>query len=321
MVSIFAYFLYNLSHATIAYLYGRNYSDDIYEGNIMFDTFFDALGLILPSIIAFYFIVIKGKRNLFLPFILSTPIFVILFMNGTRYHLLFSFLGFIIIIKNSYDSIKKRDLIILILLPVLLFLSSNLMIQYRALGKLGTNPSEINILPENITEHNSFAKTIASIMSPEGVISRNAMMFQYFESNNHLYGKSTSFIFYFWVPRSIWPSKPHMLEYWLIREYGITGFSEGHSVSFGFPGNFYADFGYIGALIACLLLGIGIKRLETFDIYLRKSNQYSSVLVAMLYPYIFFVVRDPITSSITFILILIVYTLFGLLFKKQKYYI
>lgn len=110
-----------------------------------------------------------------------------------------------------------------------------------------------------------------------------------------------------------------MLGYWFIRAYGETGFGESHSVGFGFSGDFYADFGYFGALLACFFLGFGLKRLETYSLHFRKSNQYASVFVAMLYPYVFFSVRDVITSSLTLLLIVAIYLLYGFLFAKQKY--
>ena len=195
------------------------------------------------------------------------------------------------------------------------------MLQLRVMGRLGTDQLSINKNQSYASDQLSFASSVANLMSPEKVIYHNAIMFEYFESNNHLYGKSISFVIYFWVPRSIWPNKPTMLGYWLIREYSNEDYGDFLSASFGFTGEIFADFGFVGALILCLFLGIGLKRLETYNLHYRNSTQFNSVLVAMFYPYVFFAVRDPITSSTMFLMIIIIYVISGFLFNKQKYYI
>jgi oligosaccharide repeat unit polymerase len=156
-------------------------------------------------------------------------------------------------------------------------------------------------------------------MSPEGVVRSNAKMVDYFSNKPFLFGESTGFIFYFWIPRSIWKEKPTMLGHWLIREYGDKGFGSGHSASFGFSGDFYADFGIPGAIFLSFLLGIGLKKLESIRIQSFYIEDERKILYAMVYPYVFFAVRSPITASITMIYILVVFFLLRrLLFKNLK---
>ena len=96
-----------------------------------------------------------------------------------------------------------------------------------------------------------------------------------------------------------------MLGYWFIRLYR-GGFGEGHSASFGFTGDLYADFGLFSLLIV-FFLG---RLLKTADNYRRRafiSGGYNTVLGAMFYPFVFFFVRSPITSTMTFLGILVIY--------------
>jgi hypothetical protein len=153
-------------------------------------------------------------------------------------------------------------------------------------------------------------------MSPEGVVDMTALSMTYFESNPHTYGKSIAFLTYFWVPRTIWPDKPTMIGHWLIRKYR-SGFSEGHSASFGFTGELYADFGYF-SLIFVLVIGLALKWADYFRAYhLSKQQSYDKILVGMLFSYVFFFIRSPITSTMTFLSILLVYYLIRkILFKK-----
>ena len=107
-----------------------------------------------------------------------------------------------------------------------------------------------------------------------------------------------------------------MLGHWLIREYR-TGFSEGHSSSFGFTGELFADFGYL-SLIVVFLLGMALKWADQFRAYqLSQPQSYQKILVGMMFSYVFFFVRSPITATTTFLGILLVYYLIRkLLFKK-----
>ena len=152
------------------------------------------------------------------------------------------------------------------------------------------------------------AKNILSFGSNEGVVDMTALLIKHFNTNPHLYGESSSFLLYFWIPRSFWPNKPTMLGNWFIREYR-SGFSEGHSASFGFTGDLYADFGYF-SLFFIFILGILLKRAENFKDKAINSNNFNIILGAMLYPFVFFFVRSPVTSIITFLSIILYYKLF-----------
>ena len=144
--------------------------------------------------------------------------------------------------------------------------------------------------------------------SNEGVVDMTSLMFDYFDNNDYLYGKSSLFITYFWVPRQLWPTKPTMIGHWLVRE-TRSGFGNAHSASFGFTGFLYTDFGMF-SLIFIFFIGRALKYAENYKNIVLKNKSYSMIIGAMLYPYIFFFVRSPITATMNFIGILFMYYFF-----------
>lgn len=313
IVLVISYVLYSLPGAILTYRLGRNVAVGIMweDRNIIISSFFGSLSFVLPSIIVYYYKEIRGNKSILIPLLISMPIFAVLFVAGTRFPLLFSFGGFLIVaFAKSTGRIALNPKLIGLLF--LLVTSSFLMGQFRTGGLAGFE----SFASETVKE-SRLSKRIASEMSPEGVVDMTALSMTYFENNPHTFGKSISFLTYFWVPRAIWPDKPTMIGHWLIRKYR-SGFGSGHSASFGFTGELYADFGYF-SLFFVFLLGMLLKWADLFRAYqLATPISYSKVLVGMMFSYVFFFVRSPITASTTFIGILLVYFLIrSLLFKKS----
>lgn len=268
-----------------------------------------SLGFVLPAIMAFYYKQVK-KKSLIIPFIYSTPIFILFFFSGTRFYLLFSVLGFLLTISSSiffYINFKK-----------ILVLSSIVIILVQISNFIKNSRFENNNLlkNENINLSESIPKYLSkNYFSNEGSIEMVSLLIPYFENHEHLYGKSSSFLFYFWIPRSIWPEKPKMLGYWFIRNFK-SNIPDSHSVSFGFVGDLYADFGYF-SMFGFFLIGGGLKKVETLKRLLLKEGSFNSIIGIMLYPVIFFFVRDPITSLMNFIGILFFFKIAKLVLIKQ----
>ncbi|GAB6278097.1 MAG: hypothetical protein STSR0006_00920 [Lentimicrobium sp.] len=311
---VLAYTSYQLPRSLITFLYGRSTAYDLDSGteSIIISSILGSIPLILPSIIVYYYKELNNTKTIFKPLILSIPIFIVLFVSGTRFPLLFSIVGFFIIAFSDKFNGRIKLNFKLISIGVLLLISTEVM----TIVRVGGFESEtIEVIKNNETR---FSKIIASNMSPEGVIDMTSLMMKHFETNPHMYGKSSSFVLYFWIPRSVWPAKPTMLGHWLIRQYR-GGFSNVHSASFGFTGDLFADFGYF-SLLFVFLLGFLLKKIDLFfSNMLSKTGSYSKVLAAMLFPYVFFFVRSPITSTITFLGILFIYLLFKrIIFLKLK---
>lgn len=308
---IFIYVLYSIPSAILTYNLGRNTAANLImeDRNIIYSNLFQSLGLILPSIIMFYFKEVKNYKTIYIPLIICLPIFTILFISGTRFNLLFSLGGFIFLSQISRQGKIKLGLKLLVLSFVLL-ISSLLMFEFRSDGL-----SKFNKSIEEVPLEKRFSQKIAAKMSPEGIIDMTALSMNYFDNNPHTYGKSTAFLTYFWIPRSLWKDKPTMIGHWLIRT-SRSGFSEGHSASFGFTGELYADFGYFSFLFL-VLIGIILKWGDRIrDHILQQEVNYYKILVAMVFPYVFFFVRSPITASITFIGIVLIHRLIRVIIFK-----
>ncbi len=291
--------------AILSFTLGR---DSGSEGeNFILSSILNAMGFILPSVILFYFYYIK-KKSLLYSFIISIPIFIILFMGGSRFPLLFSFVSFFITYKSlNPNRISVKQIALLFSASIILLSSSLAMKEFRTGNQFDDNYKESKV------ESKDFPTYISQYLSNEGVIDMTSLMIKHFDSNEHLYGASSSFILYFWVPRSIWKEKPTMLGYWFIRKYR-SGFGDGHSASFGFTGDLFADFGYF-SLFFIFFIGRFIKIAENFNENALKSKNYKVIIGAMLFPYIFFFVRSPITASMTFLGIIF----FFYFFKKTVF--
>jgi oligosaccharide repeat unit polymerase len=291
ILSVIFYVIMTWKNAVTSFALGRN--TDTYGESFVIESVVSAMGLILPSIIVFYFYFVE-KKSIAIPFFLSLPIFVIVFMSGTRFPLLFSFLGFFLTYQNVNDVKISAKRILIIGSAVLVLLSAS-----SAMKEFRTGIKDNIVSKSSEVKYKDFPTYISQNFSNEGVIDMTALLLWHFESHEHLYGESSSFLLYFWVPREVWNDKPTMLGNWFIRQYR-SGFASGHSSSFGFPGDLYADFGYF-SLLFIFFIGRLIKRADNFKDKALASKSYSVILGAMLFPYIFLAVRSPITATMTFL--------------------
>lgn len=272
------------SLALNAFLYGRLNAGGADIGHMIFR----GLGFVLPNIFFYYFTFIK-RKSVFYSFMTSLPIFFIFFLSGTRYYFLFSVFGFMIQYILSIKSLKKQANILLVS-GCLIVVSSLLMRNFRD----DNSQIKLNEVSNNVTD---VSYVIASkYLSNEGIIRMSNILFRHFEYNDHLYGKSSLFITYFWYPRSLWPEKPTMLGSWFAKKY-LVNVPDSHNVSFGYIGDLYADFGYF-SLIFYPIIGFLLYRLNSRVVLNNISNnfKFNRVIIFVFYPFVFFCVRDPITS-------------------------
>ncbi|MFC4633313.1 O-antigen polymerase [Dokdonia ponticola] len=313
IILISFYVGFKIKNAILTFSLGRNVIGTGTNDSFILGSIINALGYVLPAIIAYYYIILK-EESFRKAFILSAPIFLILFMNGTRFPLLFAVLGFVLVAQSKNNKKEKSNSLFFIgSVVIALFLLTTVMKHIRSST---TRDTDI-VFVESYSSFSSFPAYASSFMSPEGVVDMTSLLFKYFDTNEFKYGSSSSFILYFWVPRSVWEDKPTMLGYWLIREFR-SGYSDGHSSSFGFTGDFYADFGYF-SYIPIFFIGTFLRWFEDYRIRAIKENSFSIVVASMLLPYCFFFVRSPITSTMNFIAILLFYSIFKkILFSVKK---
>lgn len=270
----------------------------------VFRQILSAISLALPALLAFYFSKRKSSSKwlaFFNSFILALPFFIVIIASGIRFHLLFSVIGFIIIwIYRKSFSLFSISLIF-IFAVVFTFFSFSI-------------KSKKGILAGERIERgvNYYDEALYNV---EGIIYYTALEFRYFNNAEYHLGKETAFILYFWVPRFIWPDKPEMMAYWLIRTLGTTGFDKGHSAEHGFAGYAYADFGWIGGVVFSFCIGILLFSLERNIVNaFEYKKDFSMLYTVFLFPWTFFFVRSPITSTLVIFGILLFLRIIDLLF-------
>ena len=276
----------------------------------LFGEIVGSIGIVLPAI-AFYYFRVYRKSKIWIAWIISIPILLILFMLGIRNTLLFAFLGFVIAGKYiDLTHLNKKLFISLGLAAAFLLGVSGFMRNYRVGGLEGGGRDF-----GNDDKNSSLAVRIARSMSGEGIIKCMNYEKIYFDNNPYTFGTNTGFILYFWIPRALWHDKPTMLGHWLVRE-EETNVPNAHSSSYGFAGEPYADFGYL-SLILIFFYGVGLKKIEVFQKRNFRLSDKKSIMGAMMYPWVFFFVRSPITSTISLLGAFVWYLIFVKLLKKN----
>jgi len=173
-------------------------------------------------------------------------------------------------------------------LALAVVVAMGLMVQFRAQGLGNVDPAEVigRLASEGID-------------TTQEVVLTEARIVDYYDRNPSLGGRSTTSVFVFWVPRALWPGKPTLLEYWFPREYGLRGFPESHSIAAGFPADGYADFGFMGGVMVCLLVGLGLGAADRgCSRLLVEAGSPYLVLVGPLFGATFFAVRSLNTAVI-----------------------
>jgi hypothetical protein len=169
-----------------------------------------SIGLILPCMIGYYVLWVRQGR-LRTAILYCLPIMVLHFMGGTRFTLLFS-LGGLMIMRFVRDPMTGRKLgrMLVALLAVLML--TGVMSSFRTFGVLGERPRAF--------DRNRDA---GAMLHSEGVVRGVGELVRYFSAHNHLGGASLAGVLVFWVPRAVWPDQPTLLGYWFPRAYNQRG--------------------------------------------------------------------------------------------------
>lgn len=270
----------------------------------------DTIAICLPSLIAYYIVMIKRKSKWF-ALLLALPIFFFLYILATRYKFFFSIVPFFLVAGFlHFEKIKIRYLITLFLLVFCIGFITNYSKKHRTEGFSVRYKADkqIQVIDNDIDYIYMFAKQC----SPEGTVEMMRLGERYFEDHPYTYGKSIGFIFYFWVPRAFWPEKPTQIDYWLPRYY--YEMADTASTSSGFMGELRADFGYF-SLLLIFLFGILLKKANSLLVIYDFGRKpcYESLYASLLIPTTFFCVRGLNLSITTFICEI------GLLYLIQKF--
>jgi hypothetical protein len=308
------------------FIYGsiQNVRDNLLLGRQLDDTvgsaklgamFVDSIGIMLPSLIAFLFKDVKGKIK-WLQLIFVIPIFLIHIILATRFKLLFSFIPFCVV-SGMIDVVRVswQRLVALLAIAIGVSMLSSFMKENRYLSI--TELTYDNYVIDEY-EGSKWSVKLGAQMSPEGVLQMAKYADDYFSNHDLTYGKECANLLYRWVPRKLWRDKPKPIDHWLIRYYEDV--SDAHSSSSGFIGVFRADFGWF-ALFFALLLGFLLKRLDiyTLETCMYKKDSLEIIMASLMFSYVFFMVRSPITATYILLYEYIVYVVIRKLTTNKVY--
>lgn len=302
---LYIYFIYGIyDFAITSFFQGRWAASHLYYDdrsilgaiNLYFNR---SVGMVLPSIIAYYYKYIRKKMNhLYISLLVSLPIFILTFLTGVRFPLLFAALGFFLItMKEKLANVNVKFLLSSIVIVLVLLSLTQTMILMR--GRANESIFELNT---------------KNTYQSENIISSVAELVSYFEKNEHFYGLSNFGILVMFVPRAIWPEKPTLLGYWFIRE--ISSVNKRVSLAYSFAGNSYVDFGmWFGALFSSVF-GLLFAYLEKMNkIFIHRGNHYY-LISTVFYPFAFFAVRGIDTAFFSLTLNIIIILLFNKTLKR-----
>lgn len=280
----------------------------------------DSLRSLLPLLICFYFYKLK-KKSVILPVLLCIPVFLVVAMGGARFKLLYCIAPFLVLANIlPLNRITFKKSIVLFLVLCFFVMGSSYIKKNRTLSVMNFNMKELMMNLDPINEESPYLSVkVAQYGSPEGVVEMTYLADVYFETHELTKGWSSGFLFYFWVPRFLWPSKPTMLDSWLPR-YFNSNLADRFSSASGFAGELRADFGMF-SLFFLFLLGMLMRKADHFiaSIYETDNANYAVLYVVLLVPYFFFFVRSPLTASFSLIeQLIMLYIIRRLCFEKQQ---
>ena len=270
-----------------------------------------AIGVICIVNYKHYFKQFYGKDSYLKVILYSLPIFILYIGSGTRFLLLF---GAIALINSSLFNLKIKRILILGGIVVAMGFIGNFFIKYRNDGF--TSERKVELKAKN--ENNTLNKIIVNNFTEEAVFRNAAMINDYTRKNDYTYGKSSSFILYFWVPRVLWQSKPTQIDFWLIRKYTHEYDDSGHSTASGFLGEIYMDFGKYLTILIFFFVGILISKLNHRLLNVSVDSYFKLLVSSSIIAWLFFAVRSVLTSSMMFIFIVVLAYIFSKLFKRWK---
>jgi len=261
--------------------------------------FFSSIIIAFPVVSAF--LLSQYNPPMFLKGILiTTSVLAIMtiFAQGSRSPLGFQLVGIAFFSLKSFRLSKKK----LLLLGFLFLVITSTQAVMRTSRIYGIGNMKASNFLEVVAEPESH-------LSGEGVLRINALIHSTKIYANRSGLPENLFILYWWIPRQIWPKKPTMAGYWIIRDYSSYEYekiSENHSVSGGFSMLALIDFGPVAGALFSVIYGLWLAIFETYAQRYRDTSSPHAIMVALLFFGVFFMMRSLFTSLILIITIFLI---------------
>ena len=189
--------------------------------------------------------------------------------------------------------------------------------------------SETDLISDPVEWAISAGNNIMSITREFSYLSGDMFVFDYFHDNEFWYGASYINIFLQWIPRSVFPNKPPMDDgmYLLNMMYGehvtpnmpTSKLYFDTSVPFTMEGTLYCNFGILGIIIGCILIGMLYQH-----VYKILCDTNYSIIMLLIYQAVMFVFVPSVLHTTSTLITagvysIILYLIFKIKIKKKRY--
>ncbi|WP_415897574.1 hypothetical protein [Neptuniibacter sp. QD57_21] len=207
---------------------------------------------------------LKDNRNLFFVFVLCF-MHLVLFnpLNTARFTLIIAWLPVLIILFPSMLNYRKFAALIMFGLIVLMPILS-LTTRFGAEGLV------------------DFSLSMDKFLAYLDVHTIILHTFEYVDKYGHGYGESLLALFLFFIPRDIWPDKPHVIGLVIggdLYNSGIVGTS---NLSGPVLADLYYDFGYLGVIFGTLMFSLLFRFLVRKNLLINGNNINGLILLSAL---------------------------------------
>lgn len=227
------------------------------------------------------------------------------FAGGTRFLLGFVGGGILFFLFNGFRNLTWRQILLLALAGVTFFFAQDFARVLRGSGGIANADFSRSLREEGVPR-----------LNPEGLLLINSWIHANDGRPRAERLPESLFILYWWVPRSVWPSKPTMAGYWFPREMTtMRGYGSGHSFSGGFAFPALLDFGLVGGTFFSVIYGVLIAWFEAVVERRRSSTDPISIVYSLLYFTCIFMIRSLHTS-----LIFVMVAYIGIILPIQVFY-
>jgi hypothetical protein len=283
-IVVFAYLLLAISPQQLLDI--RSARESLYGAGFLIGV----AGMVVQAALTTRAIMVTRRRGLYVfPLTVVALSFCVLYAVGTRFLLGFLLSGVLFFLGRLMEPLSRRRLAMFGCVLVVVLALAATMRFVRGIGIADTDAGSVAsslVRPEAVLDSEGMVRVIAWVHYKEVYAERGRL-------------PELGFLLYWWVPRTLWPSKPTMDGYWLAHEIMADGdVGSGHSVAGGFALPILLDFGPRAGVAFCLLLGSLLFALERFTAEHRNPRDPASIFASFLPFGVFFGMRSPQTSLI-----------------------